>query len=263
MVRCQSTSGTTIRQEEEGAAVDTHPNEILTRAVPLPVSRRGLLAAIGSLALTAAPLVITHDAQARKRKKKSKRNKQSPSGGRRLQTLRFTNATAINVPGSGDKGPANPYPATIEVSGFRNGTITNITVQIDGLHHTALADIDILLAARHLPGLTAFIMSDAAAGSVTAPGVTLVFDDASPVLLPVNGPLTSGTYQPTNIDDGGSDGDVFPAPAPAPNGNSFLSVFRGQHPNGVWELWVLDDTDDDTGKIAGGWSLEITAEVDA
>jgi hypothetical protein len=53
------------------------------------------------------------------------------------------------------------------------------------------------------------------------------------------------------------------APAPAPNGNSFLSVFKGQNPNGVWELWVLDDTDDDTGKIAGGWSLEITAEVDA
>ena len=37
----------------------------------------------------------------------------------------------------------------------------------------------------------------------------------------------------------------------------------GQNPNGVWELWVLDDTDDDTGKITGGWSLEITAEVDA
>jgi hypothetical protein len=177
--------------------------------------------------------------------------------------LRFSNTTPIGVPGSGDEGPANPYPAAIEVSGFRNGTITNITVQIDGLRHTAIADVDILLAARHLPGLTAFIMSDAAAGSVTAPGVTLVFDDTSPVLLPVNGPLTSGTYQPTNLDDGGSDGDIFPAPAPAPNGNSFLSVFKGQNPNGVWELWVLDDTDDDTGKISGGWSLEITAEVDA
>jgi len=235
----------------------------MTRALPPSFSRSGFLAAVGSLDLVASPLAITHDAQARKRKKKSKRNKQSPSGERRLQTLRFSNTTAMNVPGSGDEGPANPYPAAVEVSGFRNGTITNITVQIDGLRHTAVADIDILLAARHLPGLTAFIMSDAAGGSVTAPGITLVFDDASPVLLPVNGPLTSGTYQPTNIDDGGSDGDIFPAPAPAPNGNSFLSVFKGQNPNGIWELWVLDDTDDDTGKIAGGWSLEITAEVDA
>jgi hypothetical protein len=78
----------------------------------------------------------------------------------------------------------------------------------------------------------------------------------------VNGTLEGGTYQPTNVEDGESDHDVFPASAPTPSGNSSLSVSRGQNPNGVWEFWVLEPRRD-VGGFAGGWGLEISAEVDA
>ena len=246
--------------------MDTQQRESVIRTVPSS-SRRGLLASLGSLVLAAAPLALASDAAARKHKKHKKRKQQRSSATprRRVRTLRFTNTTPIAVPGSGDEGPANPYPSMITVNGFANGVILDINVRLNGFSHSAPPDVDIVLAARHLPDLNAFIMSDVAAvpAGTIGPAVDLVLDDAAPILLPVHGPLASGTYQPTNVEDGGSDHDVFPAPAPAPSGNSALSVFSGQNPNGVWELWVLDDTDDDVGGFAGGWGLEITAEVDA
>ena len=241
--------------------MDTRHCEPLVRTLPPSSSRRGFLVSLGSLVLAAAPLALANDAAARKRKRK----RRSARPRRRVRTLRFANTTPIAVPGSGDEGPANPYPSTIKVSGFANGVIVDVKVLLSGFSHSAPPDVDVLLAARHLPGLDAFIMSDVAATppGASGPDVNLVLDDASPILLPINGPLESGTYQPTNVEDGGSDHDVFPAPAPAPSGNTSLSVFKGQNPNGVWELWVLDDTDDDVGSFAGGWGLEITAEVDA
>ncbi|MGB3310262.1 MAG: hypothetical protein WBG32_07955 [Nodosilinea sp.] len=38
-----------------------------------------------------------------------------------------------------------------------------------------------------------------------------------------------------------------------------LSVFKGTDPNGIWRLYVADDTDLDQGAIAAGWSLTLTA----
>ena len=67
--------------------------------------------------------------------------------------------------------------------------------------------------------------------------------------------MVSGTYQPTNINDGGSD-DVYPAPAPAPSGNTTLAAFNGIDPNGIWSLYVMDDAFGDIGSIEG-WSLQI------
>src|SRR5829696_5095791 len=267
MVRRRGAFGPTKRSGARRDAVDTQHCESVIRTVPSSSSRRGLLASLGSLVLATASLGLADDAAARKHMKHKKRKQQRSSATprRRLQTLRFTNTTPIAVPGSGEQGPANPYPSTITVNGFANGVILDINVRLNGFSHSAPPDVDIVLAARHLPDRNAFIMSDVAAvpAGTSGPAVDLVLDDASPILFPINGPLASGTYQPTNVEDGGSDHDVFPAPAPAPSGNSALSVFSGQNPNGVWELWVLDDTDDDVGSFAGGWGLEITAEVDA
>jgi len=37
-----------------------------------------------------------------------------------------------------------------------------------------------------------------------------------------------------------------------------LSLLNGQNPNGVWSLYVYDDSPGDAGSIAGGWSLTLT-----
>ena len=65
------------------------------------------------------------------------------------------------------------------------------------------------------------------------------------------------SYKPLNWD--GGDGDPFPAPAPAPPRATTLSAFNGQNPNGAWRLFVIDDAAGDSGQIAGGWSLTVTA----
>ncbi len=50
--------------------------------------------------------------------------------------------------------------------------------------------------------------------------------------------------------------DLFPAPAPDPSGAaSALSVFDGTSANGIWQLFVVDDSDQDSGVIAQGWEL--------
>ena len=59
----------------------------------------------------------------------------------------------------------------------------------------------------------------------------------------------------------------MPAPAPAPSGESALSVFDGIDPNGTWKLYIADDSDqplEDTGErgsstLSGGWELQIKA----
>src|SRR5262249_33156585 len=37
-----------------------------------------------------------------------------------------------------------------------------------------------------------------------------------------------------------------------------LSVFNGTDPNGVWQLFIMDDQGSDSGVISGGWRLVIS-----
>src|SRR5262249_40157513 len=82
----------------------------------------------------------------------------------------------------------------------------------------------------------------------------LTFDGNAAASLPDSGPLTSGTFKPTNI----GSGDSFPAPAPAATANTLLSIFEGTDPNGTWQLYVVDDLQKGARAIAGGWSLNVT-----
>jgi hypothetical protein len=180
-----------------------------------------------------------------------------PPPARRVETRVFANDKVNLIPGNGTSGPARIYPSAIVVSGFTNGVILDVNVMLTGLSHDLDRDVDILLAASHLPGRNAIIMADAG-GQVGINNVDLVLDDADAFALPIDSPIVSGSFRPSNY--GGN--NAFAAPAPAPTGNSALSTFNGQNPNGTWELFVMDDTSVETGRLEG-WALQITAEVNA
>jgi hypothetical protein len=73
--------------------------------------------------------------------------------------------------------------------------------------------------------------------------------------VPDGGPLVSGNFKPTDINDGA---DAFPAPAPVPSGAVPLSTFNLSNPNGTWSLYLVDDANVDAGSMTG-WCLEVLA----
>lgn len=132
------------------------------------------------------------------------------------------------------------------------GTITQVTVTLDGLSHTFPSDLDILLVGPG--GKSVLIMSDVG-GSVPIVGAVLKFDDAAGSLT-TNGPITTGAYRPSNF----GTGDFFPAPAPPAPASGYgaaLADFIGTNPNGDWKLFILDDQGSDVGLLASGWRLSI------
>lgn len=164
----------------------------------------------------------------------------------------FTNSTRIEVTEAGSFAPypASPYPSAIAVAGVA-GPISKVTVTLRNLTHAFVSDLDILLIGPG--GQRAMLMSDAG-GTGTVSSVTLTFDDAAPG-IPDSGPLTSGVFGPR--DYGGVPPDEFPAPAPLGPFPTALDAFNGVNPNGVWNLYVVDDLKGDVGRIAGGWSLNL------
>ena len=172
----------------------------------------------------------------------------------------FTNRSLINIPATlslPSSGPAGPYPSTITVSNV-TGVVNKVTVKLSGFSHTYPADVDVLLVGPN--GQKVLLMSDAG-GSFSASGLNLTFDDAATAGLPDTAQLVSGSFRPTDY----APADSFPAPAPAGPYASTLSAFRGFSPNGVWSLYINDDTDINFGNIVNGWTLSfntVNAAVD-
>src|SRR6185503_17392795 len=150
------------------------------------------------------------------------------------------NPTSIMI---NQSGAASPYPSSLAISGL-TGVVSHVTVTLNNLSHTFPDDVDILLVGPG--GQNAVILSDVGGGTAVS-GVTLTLDDAAASSLPDAGPLVTGTFKPTNA----GPGETFPAPAPATSGGSALSVFNGTDPNGVWSLYISDDTGGDSGSLAG------------
>jgi hypothetical protein len=201
---------------------------------------------------------VAVDAKGKKHKHHKKHKTRKRSTQRKTVTRTFTSTEPITIPGAPGVtyGNANPYPAAIAVNGFVNGVITDVNLTLHDFSHTAPVDVDILLVPEHLPGQNAIVMSDAG-NDPDVTDLTLTLDDQAAALLPVEGPLVSGTFRPTNV---AGSSDAYPGQTP--NGNSPLIQFIDGNPNGSWQLFVVDDGAGDTGQIAGGWSLEITAEAD-
>jgi subtilisin-like proprotein convertase family protein len=161
--------------------------------------------------------------------------------------LAFPNRITIR-----DNNTADPYTnASVTVSGLSTN-IARVTVTLAEVNHNYPADIDILLVSPS--GKKVVLMSDAA-GSGKLENTRITFDDAAAAQIPFNptSPIDSGSYKPTNHE--GS--ETFPAPAPGGPYGTTLAEFAGTDPNGVWNLYVVDDAQPDSGYIAGGFILNI------
>lgn len=175
----------------------------------------------------------------------------------RIVTRTFTNPSAITIP---TVGKAAPYPSEIKVGRFK-GMILDVNLTLRNFGHRFAADVDVLLlhGARDRT-----VMSDAGASFAPVANITLRLDDEATNRLPASGPLTGGVYKPTNHGTAG-ELETFPSSAPVlHNPNSNLSFFDGQSPNGVWGLFLADDSElapRDPGQFAGGWAITIKARV--
>lgn len=129
--------------------------------------------------------------------------------------------------------------------------MNKVTVQLHGFSHTWPADVDMILVGP--AGQKVVLMSDAGSGNSVA-NLNLTFDDAASSTLPELTSILQGTFRPTDY----VPGDSFPAPAPAGPYATTLSAFNGTTPNGVWTLYIVDDTDQNSGSILTGWSLNLS-----
>jgi hypothetical protein len=205
----------------------------------------------------------------------------------------YSNPANVAIPGGGTVGNASPYPSTVSVSGAV-GTVRKTTVTLKGFAHQCSIDTDMLLVGPH--GQSTILMSDAGDcdnETPLRPGVDLTFDDAAarsvPCLDKNSTPfrLPGGTYVPTDYSppanhvqsacDPFSDLDHHeppPAGQPGPLADVFpsltkpvggwghsLAAFNNSDPNGTWALYVVDQYTDSVGRIAGGWTLNLTTST--
>jgi hypothetical protein len=167
----------------------------------------------------------------------------------------YANNGGITIPNA---SVANPYPSRIIVSNL-GGTISKITVSLNGLTTPTPDDVDLLLVG---PGGQKFLMMGDTGGSNALSNVNLTLDDAAATALPDATLITSGTYRPASY----TGSDIFPAPAPAgpynpaaPDGaGTFASVFNGLTPNGTWSLYAVEDAGDAVNTTLSGWSITFT-----
>lgn len=158
----------------------------------------------------------------------------------------LVNNTPISIPNS---GPATPYPTSITVSN-QTGLVSKVAVTLNGLTHSFPDDLDILLVSPD--GQKLMLMSDAG-GAYAVSGVNIIFDQPG-APLPDAAQIVSGTFRPSDYEAG----DSLPGLAPSAPYATTFAVFNGSAPNGVWSLYVNDDSAGDSGSISGGWSLALT-----
>jgi subtilisin-like proprotein convertase family protein len=174
------------------------------------------------------------------------------------QSFSFSNTTSIGIPLS---GAATPYPSQISVPDFCCGLhITKVAVTLNGFGHTQPDDVGVLLVGPL--GQKIKLMTDSG-GHTAVTGLNLTFDDAAANILPDDGPIVSGSFEPTSgLSNTGGDGNPHPADflSPAPTGpySLLLSDLIDTSPSGNWSLYVDDDDSPGFGTISGGWTITVT-----
>ena len=180
----------------------------------------------------------------------------------------FTNPNPTLIPGTGTIGFANPYPTQVLVSGLAQPT-TSVSITLT-FGHGAPGEVGMVLEA---PNCDALLIQGRAGDYVTPifGGITYTLSDGGAEHLPATawGP---GTYQPTayvgsdsyqsTVCPGGN--IAYANPGPVNGGTAtFASTFKGDPPNGLWRLYIIDFLDANGAPHSGGlpsWSLDITAE---
>ena len=182
----------------------------------------------------------------------------------RLSAASFTSGGPVTFADLGASRQSTPYPSTIAVSGVATGSITSVSVTFSNLTHPRPDDIEMVLVSPW--GAKLAILADAGGASTPVTGITLTLDDAAASLVPDAGPMTSGSFKPTCVDNLNNitndfTGVVFadPADTAAPSGPAtFTSAFGGSHnPNGTWSLYVVDDVASTDGASFSSWTINI------
>lgn len=160
----------------------------------------------------------------------------------------FSNPAPITIPSS---GPGSIYPSNITVSGLPTTGVNVLNVVLTGVNHSWADDVDILLQSPS--GQNVVLMSDIG-GTVAIPNATYTFSDAGPAMN-AGAANATGTYKPTN--NGATDTWVAPGPGSVTQATPSLGLFGNvADVNGIWKLFVVDDTGGDAGSINGGWSIK-------
>ncbi|MBK8811167.1 MAG: VCBS repeat-containing protein [Acidobacteria bacterium] len=175
----------------------------------------------------------------------------------------FTNFNGIfpadRTANTNPPGVPSNYPSIADINSL-SGTVTKVRVTLTNFTHTFPGDLDILLVGPN--GQRTILMSDAGGGNPGVTGRTYIFDQSAAANFPTTS-APSGIYKPfngdgpANIEPGAI--DVFPTPGPGSNnyGAANLDVFNGTDPNGIWNLYVVDDELGDTGFLST-FTLEVT-----
>lgn len=165
------------------------------------------------------------------------------------------NMSPITIPTVGN---GSPYPSVLWVS--ESGTISKVTVNINGLTHGSPDDLRILLVGP--TGIGVWLMKDAG-GTFSVSNVNLVFDDAGATLLPDATQIVAGTFKPSLYS--GNQLPQAPAPQSFPDQvgslpGTALTEFNDTDKQGAWALYCSDDLALFGGSITS-WTLTITASA--
>lgn len=150
-------------------------------------------------------------------------------------------------------GPADPYPAIINVQGIPDDHIVvDFEVVLIRITHVALDHLDLLLVAPN--GASSILLSDAR-GLFLRDTTIRLRDDADPV---VDIDDSGGVFAPTDIVESGRP-DIFPAPAPQDGWGTALAPLTVGNVNGSWRLFAVDDAIGLAGWM-DGWALVFKTE---
>lgn len=220
---------------------------------PAGIARRTLLGRASVLAATsclALSLGVAEPLLAKKKDKDEEADEEKKGGKTVTRTFSSPNAVVIN-----DDATADPYPSTIQVSGFKKGKVVDVNVILRGLNHGFPDNIDVALVA---PGGASTVLMSDAGGATDAVSLTLTLDDEAATALPNASALENGTFKPA---DHVSGVDTYPSLGVAPTAAS-LAALKGGNPNGEWRLFVVDDAAGNDGAFSGGWDLVLTVKLE-